>query len=373
MWVTYTLCKWFPTNFVQPGPQTAENSRWHGGVTLYACYTKSYCDADSPVAPEEDRRVTRATFRIQSVAEMTGVNPVTLRAWERRYGVPRPVRTQSSYRLYSDADVDQVRRMLELCESGLAASEAARVVREAGPTAKEPTTLAPDVFAAVADELLGAARGMNTEALDRCLARALTLGSATQIYDRIVAPVMVQLGEAWSRGEISIAHEHVASEHFARTLGQLHQITRPGAHRATALLACFPEELHTMPLYGLAFRLAEWGVRAEILGARTPPVGLAEAVKATSPSLVALSVTLAPQGAVAREIVQGYALACGTTPWLVGGAGTAELAALVEEQGGHALSGDTRSLHDELEHVLTRRRKNRTNKPRQVDSVKERE
>ncbi len=288
---------------------------------------------------------------------MTGVNPVTLRAWERRYGVPRPVRTESSYRLYSAADVEQVRRMSALCESGLTASEAARMVREEGPPVVTAASGSDDVFALVADDLFEAARQLDTEAVDRHLTRALTLGSSSQIHDRILAPVMVRIGEAWQRGELSIAHEHVVSERFGRTLGQLHQLTRPSSPRATALLACFPEELHVLPLYGLAFRLAEWGVRAEILGARTPPIALAEAVKATSPLLVALSVTIAPQGAAAREVMKGYALACSSTPWLVGGAGAADLGALIEKHGGHSMITGSTDLQTTLERLLTRRGK----------------
>ena len=52
---------------------------------------------------------TEPRYRINAVAEMTGVPAPTLRAWERRYGIPRPGRSESSYRLYSDADVAEVR------------------------------------------------------------------------------------------------------------------------------------------------------------------------------------------------------------------------------------------------------------------------
>ena len=44
-------------------------------------------------------------YRIRAVAELTGVSTATLRAWERRYGVPTPSRTASAYRLYGDEDV----------------------------------------------------------------------------------------------------------------------------------------------------------------------------------------------------------------------------------------------------------------------------
>ena len=41
---------------------------------------------------------------------------MTLRAWERRYGIPSPERTSSSYRLFSDHDIASIRKLKELCE-----------------------------------------------------------------------------------------------------------------------------------------------------------------------------------------------------------------------------------------------------------------
>ena len=70
-----------------------------------------------------------AQYRIQTVARLTGVPSPTLRAWERRYGIPSPQRTESSYRLYTDADVELIRRLKELCDQGMAPSQAADVVR----------------------------------------------------------------------------------------------------------------------------------------------------------------------------------------------------------------------------------------------------
>lgn len=75
-------------------------------------------------------------FRINRVAETTGVPEATLRAWERRYQVPKPSRTASGYRLYSQRDVAQVRRMRELCEAGISPADAAREILLAGAPAK---------------------------------------------------------------------------------------------------------------------------------------------------------------------------------------------------------------------------------------------
>ena len=51
-------------------------------------------------------------FPIRDVSRLTGVNPVTLRAWERRYGLIQPIRTESGHRLYSKADIETVNRIL---------------------------------------------------------------------------------------------------------------------------------------------------------------------------------------------------------------------------------------------------------------------
>ena len=69
----------------------------------------------------------KSKYRIQAVAEMTGIPAATLRAWERRYGVPSPMRTESADRLYSDSDIDVIRKLRELTENGMAPAEAARV------------------------------------------------------------------------------------------------------------------------------------------------------------------------------------------------------------------------------------------------------
>lgn len=67
-------------------------------------------------------------FRINRVAETTGIPEATLRAWERRYHVPKPSRTPSGYRLYSADDVAQVRKMRELCDAGIAPADAAKEI-----------------------------------------------------------------------------------------------------------------------------------------------------------------------------------------------------------------------------------------------------
>ena len=72
--------------------------------------------------------MSKGKFRIQTVAEMTGVPASTLRTWEQRYGFPSPDRTASAYRMYSQDDIDRIGKVRELCEQGLGPAEAVKQI-----------------------------------------------------------------------------------------------------------------------------------------------------------------------------------------------------------------------------------------------------
>ncbi|HKP75269.1 MAG TPA: MerR family transcriptional regulator, partial [Longimicrobiaceae bacterium] len=96
------------------------------------------------------------SYRIKRVAQVTGINPATLRAWERRYNLIEPGRTESGYRLYSDDDVAMLSRIKQLTAEGLTIGEAiARVRRASAPLACHAEGLAlADVRTQLRDALL---------------------------------------------------------------------------------------------------------------------------------------------------------------------------------------------------------------------------
>jgi DNA-binding transcriptional MerR regulator len=72
-------------------------------------------------------------FPIREVARLTGVNPVTLRAWERRYGLIEPTRTESGHRLYSMTDIDRVRSIIGWIDRGVAVSKVGKLLARSEP------------------------------------------------------------------------------------------------------------------------------------------------------------------------------------------------------------------------------------------------
>lgn len=294
-------------------------------------------------------------YRIHAVAELTGIPEATLRAWERRYNVPLPLRTASGYRLYSHMDVEQVRRMRELCAAGMSPVDAAKSCARL-PDKPEAATAQTEPFEAMALRIIEATRRMDPLALESEIRCAMTLADAASIVERVFCPAMAEIGRDWERGLISVGHEHLASELITAATRDMLRLLGPARSLGDVLLACFAEEDHVLPLYAAAFRFVEWGYRPYVLGARTPPAGLGAAVKELEPSLVGLSCTIAPPLHRAEELVSAYADVIGKRPWLVGGAASEGMRALVEPRGGHVIGAGGLEARESIGKLLTETR-----------------
>lgn len=287
--------------------------------------------------------MTDGRYRIRAVSEMTGINAATLRAWERRYGVPVPKRTESAYRLYSDDDVALIRRMKDLVDAGMAPAQAAGAALEVHQQVGPPEG-AEDIYKQRIDRLLKATRAFDVEGVKSELAQVLALGSARTIFDRVLGPALEQIGQLWHDGEISVGHEHMASELIGNATRQLLALVQPSETGRRALLACFDGEQHVIPLYGVALTLAEWGYQTVILGTSIPPAGLGVAIRSLQPQLVGLTVTVPPSKRGVQETLAAYAEACAGIDWVVGGSGAESIREAIEAAGGWVAGTDVASL-----------------------------
>src|SRR4051812_15235695 len=82
--------------------------------------------------PRPKTRPSGEYFPIRTVAHLTGVNPVTLRAWERRHGLINPQRTPSGHRLYGPGQIEVIHRILGLLAKGLPISRVERALAVPG-------------------------------------------------------------------------------------------------------------------------------------------------------------------------------------------------------------------------------------------------
>ena len=157
-----------------------------------------------------------ARHTIRAVSALTGINPNTLRAWERRYGLVRPQRTPSGYRLYTAADLQRLKDIRTLLEQGLlggrvaerlgppASAEPARAGRR-GLREPEPAMVAsagpPEDIEAFRARIRHAALTHDTIALHKLFSRAVGLYSVRDAFDQVLLPVVRQVRDEASGGD----------------------------------------------------------------------------------------------------------------------------------------------------------------------------
>ena len=297
---------------------------------------------------------------VRLVANRTGLSPHVLRAWERRYGVVAPHRSQGGQRLYSDQDVERLRRLRLLTAKGhsisriatLSLPELERLEAEAPPA----PAMAPDgavessAAAELVAEALRAVRKLDADELQGVLQRAaVTLGGPV-FLDEVIAPAVEAVGDGWAGGSLSVAQEHMSSAVFRRVLEWLVGVYRVEGQRPRLVVATPPGQVHEIGALMVAACAAAEGWGITYLGPDLPVADLLAAARDTGARAVALSIVyssddetlLAALRAARRGLPEG-------TPLLIGGAAASHLREPLEDLGAIVL--------DSLPELRTRLRK----------------
>jgi DNA-binding transcriptional MerR regulator/methylmalonyl-CoA mutase cobalamin-binding subunit len=228
------------------------------------------------------------SYRIQSVARLTGISTATLRAWERRYHLVAPGRSPKGYRLYSDDEVARLRRIKALLDQGLRIGEAVERVRRESPAMLPADSASPQDVAAARDALLQGLLAMDRAAATRAYQR-LAFVPPLRRADDVLLPILHTIGDLWVRGEAGVAQEHFASAFIRERLaGLMEAMDVPGAG-PEAVCACMAGERHELGLLAAALHLAANGFHVVYLGADVPLEDLAATLAARCPALLCVS------------------------------------------------------------------------------------
>ena len=282
-------------------------------------------------------------LRIGEFSQRVGVSPERLRAWEKRYGLLTPDRSNGGFRLYSDADVARVERMLAHLERGASAAEAARLAWEPPVVAERPVAGPVRLDGEVArlrarlDEFDDA--GAHA-VLDELLA---TFALETVLRD-VIMPYLRDLGDRWRSGEVTVGQEHFASNLLRARLLSLAQGWGQGTG-PRVVLAAPPGEQHDLGLIVCGLALARQGLRVVFLGADSPIDTLITTVRTVRPALVLVSTVSAAAFDAVRDPLRQ--LSAEVPVYLGAGGASPQLA---DDLGATYVVGDPVTVAVELAH-----------------------
>ena len=254
------------------------------------------------------------TYNLKAVVRETGLKPDTLRAWERRYGVPAPDRTGSGHRLYSQHDIDTLKWLLDRQNEGMSISRAIELwnrlesegadplataitpgahrhpeLRPVPPAVEQPAISSGDVVTNLRDSWVNACLAFDEFHAEQLLAQAFAVFPIEVVCLDLIQRGLAQIGDSWYRGKITVQQEHFASALALRRMEALLTSTPAPTRPGRIIVGCPPEEEHTFVPLMLSLLLRRRGWDVVYLGANVPLRSLESTLHAVRPSLVVLT------------------------------------------------------------------------------------
>jgi len=248
-----------------------------------------------------------AKYRVGMVSKMTGLSTHTLRMWEKRYTAVLPKRTEAGGRLYTDADVERLRLLHKLVQSGHSIGGIANLpdCDLRGMTAAAPATsiqTASQHLPELRGRVMAAVERLRIQEAEQLLTSAALSIEPCEFLKSVVAPILVEIGERWERGELRIAHEHAFSTLMRGLLFSLMRLYPANDAQRRVVVGTPAKEDHEMGAMMVAMLAAMHGWSVLYLGPDLPADEIAYAVEEIDADLLMLSVTSLKQKASEREI-----------------------------------------------------------------------
>lgn len=281
-------------------------------------------------------REMAASYSIRAVAEKTGLTTHTIRAWERRYGLLTPERSDANRRMYGEQDVERLQLLVRAIDAGHSIGMIAPLPNEElarlGRNEPSPVTGYPN------EDFLGLCERAMLE-LDSDLFRA-TLRRATAVLGierfllEVVVPLLSRVDRGWDNGGVSISHEHFASAYLRTELEQIRFSIAPPPGAPRMLVTTPSGHVHELGALLVAITAARHGWRVTFLGPNLPAAEISASSKQISASVVALSLVY-PEGDLRTigELKRLREQLGPDVPILIGGSGAPSYQEIVDEIG----------------------------------------
>src|SRR5829696_881700 len=253
-------------------------------------------------------------YTIKHAAEMVGVSVATLRAWQRRYRVVDPGRSDAGYRLYRDDDIAVLRRMQALVASGWSPKQASRAALSGEATPAEmPADLGQyqprmSRWASgrdkAAPDLVAAATALDPFAASRMLDEGFAASSFEQLVDSWLLPELARLGTAWADGRVTVAGEHMVAAAVQWRLSAAFDAAGEDSRRSPLVLTGLPPgSRHELGILSFATAARRQGLAVLHMGTDLPLSDWLSAVERQRPDAVVFAVPTPGDLAPAVELV----------------------------------------------------------------------
>lgn len=304
------------------------------------------------------------TYPIKAVANLTGLSIHVIRAWEKRYNVVSPERTETNRRLYSAEDVEKLKLLHLASEKGYAISSIASLSifdlksivfseeSDENTSNKDREDLEHQIFFEDNKYLkncLEAVKNLNAHELEKELYKALVDYPQIKFIDTIISPLLQIIGDMWKTGEIRILHEHISTAVIRKFLTQLIDNNSITANAPSILIATPKGQLHELGALLVGVIASSDGWNVTYMGPDLPGEEIAAAIERLSPKIVALSIVYPSDDfTLDKEMLKLQRLLGKNSIIIAGGRSANSYAEVLKKMGAQIIT-DTEKFREELE------------------------
>ena len=248
---------------------------------------------------------TTPAYNLKVVLKETGLTADTLRAWERRYGLPIPQRTAGGHRLYSQRDIETIKWLMKRQAEGLSISRAVDLWNEqvssgadplagAMPSSSPSASVIPAQYVfdtnleALRERWIEGCLHFSESTSEQILNQAFSMFPVEIVCIEILQKGISEIGNLWYENRASVQQEHFSSSLAMRRLDALLASSPAPARNQIVVVGCPAEEWHTLTPLLLSLLLRRRGLNVIYLGANVPTEQFSNTVKNIKANLVVL-------------------------------------------------------------------------------------
>ena len=242
-------------------------------------------------------------YNLSAVLRETGLKADLIRAWERRYGLPRPERSEGGHRLYSQFDIETLNWLKDRQAEGLSISQAAQLWKSLAQEGGDPlgsievmgykvSNMGPEPGETIAElrqSWITACTNFDSAESENVFNQAFATHPVEMVVTEILQKGIREIGKGWYDGRVSVQQEHFASSIAERRLQTLLSLTPLPTRPQSVLIGCPSGEVHVLPVMMIDLFLRRKGYKVIYLGADIPIDQMVATTIRVRPDLIILS------------------------------------------------------------------------------------
>lgn len=232
-------------------------------------------------------------YNIKAISNMVGIQPGTLRAWERRYQILNPVRNESGHRLYTEEDLRKLKWLTEKVSGGFTISQAVSLLEtESSTVGTFEAEGEVDSPQKIRDELLTMLLSFEEGKAQDLINHAFSLYSVEKVVIDILGSLLVTVGDMWEKGQITSAHEHYTTQVLKTRISMIFYSLPSNGLLPKAIAVCGPNETHEVGLLVFTLFLRRKGFEVIYLGSSIEDKDVELIIKEVDPTFLFMSCTM---------------------------------------------------------------------------------